>query len=216
MEPLTFEEATHEYRHSGVIVPSVTQILSATGICRLPNISWVTLERARKRGRAVHLASEFLDKGILDWSSLDEEIAACTRAYEQFKKDYGFKVQLSEFQVLIVVGAKKCAGRLDRVGLIQGKPYVLDLKTTAQEMASWRLQTAGYALGLPPVTRKPFFYGRASLRLLKSGKYKFTEYTDHQGDSDTFRAILLGGAEHPAVKAWRINQGVSEDPEIEA
>ena len=95
--PLTFDDATHAYRLNGIPVPSVTQVLRASGYVsfyqdltdqiadgtRSPADGVLALvsrgrrlAEARDRGQRVHTALHLLLEGDLDDDSIDDESAA--------------------------------------------------------------------------------------------------------------------------------------------
>src|SRR5690606_20318453 len=96
MDDLIFEPDNHEYRHRGVVVPSVTQILGS--LVDMSAIPQDKLEYARARGQAVHLACELYDQDDLDMASLDEVIVPYLEAWIKFKKEAGFIVSSIEQQ----------------------------------------------------------------------------------------------------------------------
>src|ERR1700675_985366 len=62
-----FTELGHIYRtDDGVIVPSVSQVLTLAGISDMSGIPQHVLDRARAIGTAVHQACEYLDQDDLD------------------------------------------------------------------------------------------------------------------------------------------------------
>jgi hypothetical protein len=62
MSGLTYDDATHTYKLDGVVVPSVTQVLTAAGVI---DNRWFT-EEATHRGQLVHVATMLMDQGELN------------------------------------------------------------------------------------------------------------------------------------------------------
>ena len=73
--PIQFDEAAHVYTVAGVERPSVTQILKDAGLI---DTTWYT-DEARQRGRAVHLAAQFLDEDDLIGTPFCRRTAATSR-----------------------------------------------------------------------------------------------------------------------------------------
>ena len=83
---LQFDEAIHRYTVNGVIVPSVTQIITSVGLYEFDFVSSETLAIAAERGRIVHTYIEWYEKGILDESSIDPELQGYFDAYLSMQK----------------------------------------------------------------------------------------------------------------------------------
>jgi hypothetical protein len=77
---LTFNEDKHEYRwDTGTakrLIPSVTQIMKACGISKdYSSVPVLALDKARRRGSAVHQITELIDKGLEpDMTMVDTDI----------------------------------------------------------------------------------------------------------------------------------------------
>jgi hypothetical protein len=89
---VAFEKEGHVYTANGVIVPSITQILSAEGFI---NTDWYD-EWSCNKGTQVHKAVHYDVLGELDEESVDEEIRPYLAAFRKFMKESGFKVERSE------------------------------------------------------------------------------------------------------------------------
>lgn len=185
---LTFDEARHEYRVGGVVVPSVTQILRPIR----PDFSAISpevLERKRALGTAVHLACELDDDGELDDETLDDALQPYVAAWRKFK---------AEQRVEIIFNEKKLhhprlmyAGTLDRVvEFPDGEMWLLDLKTSTDPHPSYGVQTAAYAELLEAnelmrgITPK-----RGTLHLDDDGRYRLRP-NNNPNDVACFRALL--------------------------
>jgi hypothetical protein len=81
---LVFREEDHSFWLGDRRLPSVTQILS-NFIPRFQCDVWYL-----ERGKAVHKATEFYDKGTLDPESVDPQIEGYVRAWIKFREDYHF------------------------------------------------------------------------------------------------------------------------------
>lgn len=212
-DKFSFDEATHTYYYDGFEVPSVTQIMKNAGIIddRFYN------EEARIRGSAVHLATQYLDEGDLDWDSLDDLIVPYVKAYQKFKLDSGFVPEFIEKRIYHKAkpGMAVCidyAGTLDRAGifadflpqkrcdLIRDKYAVIDLKTGS--IPEWAgIQLAAYALGLLPKMPRRF-----ALLLKKDGKYKLQEFKK-SSDYGAFYGACHMMVGSKLIKGWRDKHG---------
>lgn len=123
---LEYLDETHTYLVDGIIVPSITQLLTmkfGTGYERVPK---EVLNEAARKGTEMHESIERLCKG--------EKIPA-TKEIQNFKflkKMYKFKVIDNEVPIILFDGETPiAAGRLDMVIEIDGKLGLADLKRTA-------------------------------------------------------------------------------------
>ncbi len=181
---IDFDPVTHEYRLEGVILPSVTQILSAEGFI---DDTWFT-EQARERGRIVHKATHLYDMDDLDEDTVDPVIALYLEAWKRFKGESGFVVEHSERQVWSTT--YQYAGTLDRQGRFpKGRlPAIIDIKTGACNR--WTgLQLAAYETAL----NEP--HERYGVELRGDGTYKLMPFTDR-----TDRAVWLSAV---SVHHWK-------------
>ena len=176
---LTFDPVEHRYALNGKPVPNVTSILDSLGFGDFGRVSPGVMEAARARGEDVHSACELLDKGILDWTTVSEEISGYVIAYQKFKHE--FNPELLAIEERVYHPTYRFAGTLDRVWRIRGDIDLTDIKA-GTEQAAHPMQTAAYRLawdsGHPPslaVKR------RHALYLRSSGTF---DYRLHNGVSD--------------------------------
>lgn len=140
---LEFDADTHEYIYDGVLLPSVTSILSKNAY---KHVSPVVLKRASEYGTYIHkLIEDYEANGITP-----EERPIEFRNYLFLKKMYGFKVLHSELPLVIWRGDEPVlAGTLDVVTEYQGQLCVEDYKirsTVDREEVAKQLNL--YRLGL--------------------------------------------------------------------
>jgi hypothetical protein len=176
---LEFDEAKHEYRADGVIVPSVTQVISP--LTKL----WVNgavLEKARQEGKAIHSTVELDCAGTLDEENLPEWLRPYLKAWRDFRDFTGFELVASEKRMYSPL--LRIAGTLDLDGVMTNfrhpGPCVLDIKRSLAGAPAIGVQLAGYASMLEGARRR---YG---LQLKSDGTYRLQEYTDPQD-----RAVFL-------------------------
>ena len=178
---LTFDQEKHEYRVDGVVIPSVTQIINSVAGERWDNIDSEALEYASQRGTAVHLITELHDLGTLDESSVDPTLRGYYNAYLAFLADVKPQWELVEQKAFSE--RPRYAGTVDRVGIVNGKKAVLDIKTGVKSKYTG-LQLSAYAhmIGEKQARR----YG---LYLSEDGKYSLVPYTN-QNDWNIFLSAL--------------------------
>lgn len=173
---MTFDQEKHEYRKDGLVVPNVTLILALSG---LVDATWYT-EEGRRRGQAVHVATQFIDEGDIDWSSIHPTVAPFVEAYQRFKAESGFKPRQVEQRVFNEVYLY--AGTVDREGDLHGADVIVDIKTG--DPAPWSaLQTAAYAACYDTP------HQRFALWLRNDGTYRLEQHSD-RNDIRVFLAAL--------------------------
>jgi hypothetical protein len=189
-EGLTFDEASHTYRHNGIKVPGVTSILSP--LTNFDGVPPDVLEAASKFGRAVHLACELDDLGDLDRPTLDPALEPYLQAWERFCMDAG--AQWTHVEARVFNSRLRYAGTLDRFGTLQGlngrafpegpRKAVVDIKSTAQLYPAVGPQLAAYADALNQPSAL-----RVAVQLKPDGSYTAKVYDD-PSDWPTFVSLL--------------------------
>ena len=174
-----FEEEGHAYTVGGVRVISVTEALEAAG---LVDTKWFT-DFGRRRGSAVHKASQYLIEGSLDLNSIDPKIQGYLNAYQAFASDTGFKPLETERRVWSPT--RRFAGTLDLLGNLDNRFAILDTKT-GKLMAVTGIQLTGYADAYQEETQL-IVSKLIGLKLNIDGTYKMRQYIV---DFSTWRAVL--------------------------
>lgn len=168
MSVLTFDEATHTYRFGGQVVPGVTSILSPlTDFSRVPPH---VLQAASDFGKAVHLACELDDLGELDEATLDPALAPYLQAWRKFSAEHA--VEWEQIEQPIYHATLRYAGTPDRFGNVNGRPAVVDIKSTAQLYPAVGPQLAAYGNVLNP------YADRIAVQLKDDGTYVAKPYKD--------------------------------------
>lgn len=191
---LTFDPSTHEYRDDGAIVPHVTQVID--GLVDFSGIPESVMAATRDRGQAVHLLTEYHDRGELDEESLPEELRGFHAAYVRFLHESGFSPTAIE---QIVYSEKyRYAGKLDRIGTMKsrGREVValVDIKAVSSVAAAVGPQTAAYQQAAAETGIRNIS-ARYALQLRGDGTYKLHECAD-RSDLSVFLAALT-------VANWR-------------
>ena len=186
MPELTLEESGHVYRADGVIVPSVTQVLSDVGIIDHSMIPAGDRERYLQRGKDVHAATHYDDEGDLDDSALQEDLSGYLLAWRKFRADTAFTPNLIEYRGFHE--KYRYAGTLDRSGTWDARGRILlDLKTG--ELLWWvALQLAAYG----GFFKSPASFRRVGVELHGDGTYRVQEFPckDFQADFAVFLSAL--------------------------
>lgn len=121
-----FDPSTHTYTIDGVAVPSVTEICSVLTAGKYSGGQGV-IDAARARGTAVHELCEAYDYGTLE--EVPAELAGYVKAWADFCRDY--RPEWLFVEHMMFSKELQMAGTCDRIGVIDGKRVVVDIKTTA-------------------------------------------------------------------------------------
>lgn len=181
---LTFDEALHEYRINGVVVPSVTQITrSLTDYSRVPP---AVLERKRDIGIALHKAVEIYLKGEFETAALPDTFLPYFDAFSNWLEKERFQPDQSELRVYSE--KSMYAGTLDLTGkTAKGRRALIDFKCTAKLMPAAKIQTAGYAQACMEMGDS--IAERYVLQLKPDGSYRFEPCRD-KADFTVFNSLL--------------------------
>lgn len=189
LDQLTFDDALHEYRVGGQIVPSVTQILGRLSAEEYRFVDRETMDVAAELGKAVHKMIELDLRDDLDVGSLSDGLRDYYAAWQNFRQLSGFQMVLSEARVY---SARNFAGTLDLAGTLNGRFCIIDAKRTAQVPRTAGPQTAAYCEALkethPQVDPKAPV-DRFALHLRKDGTWRLVPFTD-RNDLRVFLACL--------------------------
>lgn len=166
---LTFEPTAHVYKLDGAPVPSVTALLSR--LHSFANVSEAVLEAARERGSKAHMAAHYWDEGDLDEGALDEGTRGYLSAWQAFV--VAKKPTFTGIEVMAAHPVHRYAGTVDRLAVINGEDWILDLKTAVASHWCWGPQLAAYAhlFGKPSARR-------GSVQLRADGTFKLVEWRD--------------------------------------
>lgn len=138
-----FDAAAHTYFAGDRELPSVTRILSATGLYK--DLSFLRLgPEYQQRGHAVHNACRLVDQGKWNPAGKHADVIPYADAYAEFKKLTGFVGRVWELPMYDTKAGY--AGTLDCIGTVpNGEIWLPDLKTGT--LPYWvGAQLAGYEL----------------------------------------------------------------------
>ena len=171
MAPIHFDPETHVYTTDyGSEIPSVTERIRRGGLLG-PAAQFYSPESA-DRGTAVHLACADRDQGRDVAAFLKGEFGGFLTSY--IKWCDAMEPVWTSIETPQYSPRYQTAGTADRVGTINGRPVVLDLKSGGK--ASWHgVQVAFYDLihdDLPPRQRRRIvLYLRANGRMAQSVEF---------------------------------------------
>ena len=187
MSVIEFDEAKHQYKVDGAVVPSVTEILEHLTAPGYGKVNPAILEEAKERGTAVHELTEAIDYGMPP-EEIDAGLAMYALAYLRFLSDYDVEWKLIEHQ--FYEPTMGFCGTIDRVGKIDGRDAIVDIKTTSSPSTEQKIavccQTAAYDFGLC----KNKGYDRYALYLHADGTYDFMNCSVYE-DGKGFDALGL-------------------------
>lgn len=191
---LAFDAGAHTYTlPDGTRVPSVTQILRATGVSTdfeaLPNRD--AIARKRDLGVAVHADCHAFDDDDLAWASVHPDVLPYVEAWAIFREHKRLTPIVRERAVYHPI--LRYAGTLDGIFEQAGcpVPILIDIKCGDPEQAGARYQTEAYRAAY--ATAHPAFAAveRWSVQLTPERRvpYVITPYADWQ-DAEVWRAIV--------------------------
>ncbi len=100
-----------------------------------------TLNRAATFGKAVHLACEFYDKGILKWDTLNSHLRPYVDQYVKFQTEH-YYYEIKAIEQTLVSNMFLIGGTPDRLLFDNrsGKYCILDIKTSTDFSPTWGIQ----------------------------------------------------------------------------
>jgi hypothetical protein len=141
---IDFDPTLHTYRVSGMVKPSVTQVLDAMGYVS----PFCKSGTAASRGSEIHSLLENKDKGLPMQQELDDISKSYLTQYEQYIIDV--QPTFTDIELLMYDEQLEVCGTVDRAGI---RPdFIMDIKTGTSVPESARLQTAAYAMMRFPLT----------------------------------------------------------------
>ncbi len=168
MSDIYYSEQRRWYYRGDRKVPSISRILDVRWPLPPGLDPWYLV-----RGTMVHRATELIDKGTLDWVTLDPRILQFCMAYAKVPEIWrGIEVVASEKKMCHPSG--RFSGRMDRVYRYEGGLYICDIKLGGPNERGW-VQDVSYALCYAAVANERFDdLRRMILTLEKDGTPKMT------------------------------------------
>lgn len=177
----TFDEERHIYIFNGHPVPSVTE-LCAPLTSNKYSVGAAVVEAAAHRGSAVHEYTRLYDLDMLP-DEVELEVLPYLRAYADFTRDYRPQWDFIEIPLF----SANYAGTADRIGLIDGAPCIVDIKTTANMDRASKLALACQLYGYAELAKLSSPDRYSDFRLLGVQLKKDGTYTVHDADKITAR-----------------------------
>lgn len=128
MATLLFFDTDHRYTLDGEELPSVSELCRFLSREIYGTVAQYTLDRAAERGSEVHRICQALD--LYGKADVPDDVLPYVQAYVQFRKDHS--VNWDAVEKAMHHPEQRYAGTLDRVGTIDGKRCIVDLKTSYQ------------------------------------------------------------------------------------
>ncbi len=188
MGSLVFNAEDHSYVMDGIQLPSVTTILKGAGVI---DGRWFN-PAATDRGFKVHQMLEFFDDESLDESDIDDQLLPYLDGWRNFREETSLRI--IDIEKAVWHPSLNYAGTVDRFGLINGEPHIIEIKTG--QPAKWHsLQTAAYEACYQKL---PYYQSQHESREMKriavylneKKKYKVIEHPDNRGDFSVFISSL--------------------------
>lgn len=172
LSELTFEEASHTYRLSGLVIPSVTTLMKPLSEAYYGGIDSKVLGKAADRGTAVHSAIDtYARYGIID---IEPEWEGYFKAFLAWAKDFDVKPYATETRTYN--RSLLYAGTVDMSCSELGVDTMVDFKTTA----SYSSMLCGVQLEAYDRAQESHgvkYQNRAIIQLKKDGTYcRHTEF----------------------------------------
>lgn len=170
-------------------VVSVTELLKSMGVIDQKGFD----EFHAQRGKAVHKATEIIDKGqALDWETVDSRIHGYLKAYKMFKELTSFSPSAVEIPLFSDrLGVATC---IDRIGTLNGTPSIVEIKTGTK--SRWHLLQTALQFQIA-LDNKINVAWRRALYLRTDGTFKIEPHDDI---SDLSAAEALVWGYHAKIK----------------
>jgi len=177
--------STH-YHIKGKRFVRVTTLLRECGLTDFSKIPERDRDYYMERGTQNHLAWEMVEKGTAGGFDFDPEVQKYMPAHALFLERTGFKAIKGGMEKRVHSDELGIAGRIDRLGMIQGRLILCDYKTS-QVYPSTAIQTALYLLCLPQ-----YEFGkveRYGVAFRKDGTYRMSEKYPISDKKDALRHV---------------------------
>lgn len=189
MTDVRFDADSHRYWVEDVEYPSVSRVLRDMGLVD----GWYERldPKYRARGKAVHLATTYVDDGTYEAGSTHPEVESFVVGYRKFVADTGFKAMGGE-RPMHSASLRVC-GTPDRWGAAGGGgQWLLDLKSSVNGDkpigVEYQLGLYGHMLG--ENAEGPWTFRRKVL-VLSPGDYELTDVSQARWLMDAEAAVRL-------------------------
>ena len=175
---IEFDEAKHQYKVMGKVVPSVTEMVAPLTYSKY-RVDNAVVEQAAYRGSLIHELTALWDRGDLEEDSqMAADVALYLQAWINFCHDYSPKWEYIE----LPIASGNYAGTIDRIGEIDGKKVVVDIKTTSSMDRANKIalctQILGYVFLCWENNLNVSFCNSIGVQLKKDGTYSVINADD--------------------------------------
>lgn len=142
---LSFNERNHSYHYGDKHIPGVTTVLSKTRYPIPPYVRKLPVFiNATKLGSEVHRLTEEADSGLpLFFDDYQPEAVGKLRLWQQWLEEQNATIK--QVEMMVVSDKYWYCGTLDRIVEIDGKVYVVDIKTSKLDKRG-RIQVVAYVI----------------------------------------------------------------------
>lgn len=170
----------HEYGANKY--PGVTDVLGNAGVCpAIPGDAMPYLIR----GKHVHKAVEYDDKGILDEASVAPEYVGYLMSWRKLRGI--IMPNISEIELKVISHKLRVGGTIDRIMRFGGNGYLADFKTGGMDKKYTGAQLAGYKIIYTETHKPQERLRRIGIQLFADGRIaKIVPFNDDHADGAVF------------------------------
>lgn len=162
-----FYDKGHIYELDGETLPSVSELTRFLSREIYSDVSQFRLDRAAERGAKVHRLTEALDK--YGEAEAQPDVLPYLQAYVKFRREH--TVTWEQIERAMYHPDRLYAGTIDRLGMVDGKRCIVDIKTSSQiKKPLYTAQLNLYRLMLPEPVEALYI-----LHLKPDGSYRLVE-----------------------------------------
>ncbi len=197
MNELQFDEPTHTYTFGAKRLPSVTEICRFAYPDAYADIPDKDKAFYFSRGSGVHKLTEDVENGIDGQFTYDPEVEKYRAGHARFLRETGFRALPGGIELRVKNLELGYAGTVDRLGTIQNRVVLIDLKTSSVKDKPTSLQLALYLLAIPG-----YKFGeveRYGVAIKNDGSYQMSKrYIDSDENDAIYYATKFKEARHDA------------------
>jgi len=184
MPNFEYDPENHIYKLDGNVIPGYSEIAKAEGLVDLSAVDGKILQESADFGKKFHRMTQLWDKKRLDLATLDKQLIPWLETYKRFLKEYKVEIYAEWIEQPIYSTIWKYGTTPDRLGMVNGKLTVAEIKTTTTIHPAVRLQLAAQKIALTEQT---------GLKITKRMAVQFfqDEYKVHPYDSPKDERIWL-------------------------